>query len=138
MNATDIATLLGRLQEVDNRKVDDETIRRWYELIGDLDPTEADQARVWLQRNQESYITPAAIRARVRWQANDREQRAKAPHRIMPLRSMPVPKPGWYQAVMEASRVAEREGRNVADAAMAARERWESENGALAPQGGAE
>lgn len=128
MNATDVAALLGRLQEVDNRKVDDETIRRWYELIGDLDATEADVARVWLQRNQTSYITPAAIRARIRWQANDRAERAKAPGTLTPLRSMPTAKPGWYDAVVEASREAERSGGNVADACVAARDRWESEH----------
>lgn len=117
MNAIEVGDLLGRLQLTDNRRVDDSVIERWTEVLDDVDAADAEEARVWLVKHTESYITASGIRARIRWAGRDRAEREKAHQRA--LRPLPVGKPVWFDAAVAAAAAAARTGADV-DAAVQA------------------
>lgn len=65
MNIEQTATLLAEIQLIDNRRVDEEVLVSWHELIGDLDAAQAREAVMLHRRESPAWLTPAHVRANV-------------------------------------------------------------------------
>lgn len=65
MNIEQTATLLAEIQLIDNRRVDEEVIVSWHELVGDLGFAEAREAVVLHRRESATWLTPAHVRENV-------------------------------------------------------------------------
>ena len=74
MNVTQTSALLAEVQVIDNRRVDEATLRYWHGLIGDLGYAEASEAVLMHRRERPGvYLEPGHVRANV-----DRIRRAVA------------------------------------------------------------
>lgn len=65
MNIEATATLLANIQLIDNRRVEEETIIAWHELVGDLGYDMALEAARLHFRDSTEYLKPAHVRAGV-------------------------------------------------------------------------
>lgn len=66
MNVTETSALLAEVQLIDNRRVDEATLRYWHGLIGDLGYAEASEAVVMHRRERAGvYLEPGHVRANV-------------------------------------------------------------------------
>lgn len=65
MNIEQTATLLAEIQLIDNRRVDEEVIVSWHELVGDLGFAIARESVVLHRREKTEWLTPAHVRANV-------------------------------------------------------------------------
>lgn len=73
MTFQEVATLLARMQLIDNRRVDVEVIREWHLYVSGLAFAVADEALTLLRSETSKWITPADIVA-----ASQRILRAEA------------------------------------------------------------
>lgn len=86
MNTQELTALLGRIQVLDNRQVDELTLQAWTPLMADLDYTEAVDAVNTHFRESREYLQPAHVRALVK--------RAKGSSQPPPYSQLP--RPGEY------------------------------------------
>lgn len=63
MKITETANLLANIQLIDNRRVSEDTIVAWHELVGDLVFSTALEAARLHFRESTAYLTPAHVRA---------------------------------------------------------------------------
>jgi len=87
MDKLEVAKLLTIVSTVDNRKVAEETVLGWYELIGDIDYDVALEAVRMHQKESAEWLMPAHVRAnskRVR-DARDRQHRIDESLKALPV-----------------------------------------------------
>lgn len=65
MNIEETSKMLGLIQVIDNRRVDEATILAWVPLVNDLDYAEAVEAVTLHRRESAAYLLPAHVRANV-------------------------------------------------------------------------
>lgn len=65
MDIQQTAELLGEIVIGDNRRVDDDVLMQWHELVGDLDFATAREAVMLHRRESTAWLTAAHVRANV-------------------------------------------------------------------------
>lgn len=97
MNIEQTATLLAEIQMIDNRRVDEEVLLQWHELVGDLEHAMAREAVMLHRRESPVWLTPAHVRANV-----DRMQVAALGAQEDEWGNLIAPEPGALAAVQRA------------------------------------
>lgn len=77
MNTAELTALLGRIQVLDNRQVDEMTLQAWEPLIGDLDYEDAVAGVNAHFRHSTDYLKPAHVRSRAKRAKTEREERQR-------------------------------------------------------------
>lgn len=65
MNIEETSKMLGLIQVIDNRRVDEATILAWLPLVEDLEYAEAVEAVTMHRRESTGYLLPAHVRQNV-------------------------------------------------------------------------
>lgn len=106
MNITEVTALLGRIQVLDNRQVDELTIEGWAPIMAPVAYRDAVEAINWHFANSRDYLMPKHIVDRVRAVRNEAHERAQIE---APRRGVPRP-PRFAEAVKAAQDAAHAAG----------------------------
>lgn len=65
MNAVELGKLLGEIQVIDNRRVDEATLLAWLPLVDDISYPVAVEAVRLHRRESSAWLTPAHVRENI-------------------------------------------------------------------------